>query len=66
MTDELLKNFETEIESVELIPSSGGVFDVKVNGSLIFSKKAAGRHASTGEILNLVKGLAGDPAAEAG
>jgi selenoprotein W-related protein len=66
LTDELLKDFETEIESLELIPSSGGVFEVQVNGSLIYSKKATGRHASTGEILNIVKGLAGDHAAEAG
>jgi selenoprotein W-related protein len=65
LTDELLKGFETQIASLELIPSSGGVFEVQVNGSLIYSKKATGRHAATGEILNLVKELAGDHAADA-
>lgn len=66
MTDELLKGFETQIESLELMPSSGGVFEVQVNGSLIYSKKAIGRHAATGEILKIVKELAGDQAADAG
>jgi len=59
LTDELLKAFETSIESLELVPSSGGVFEVEVNGSLVYSKKATGRHAGTGEVLNLVRGLAG-------
>lgn len=58
MTDELLKAYEASIESLELIPSSGGVFEVQVNGDLIYSKKATGRHAGTGEVLNIIKGLA--------
>ena len=32
------------IESIELIPSSGGVFEVTVDGQLVFSKKALKRH----------------------
>lgn len=32
-----------------MIPSSGGVFDVAVNGEVVFSKKALGRHAEPGE-----------------
>jgi selenoprotein W-related protein len=38
------------IASWRLIPSSGGVFDVTVNGELVFSKKALGRHAEPGEV----------------
>ena len=52
---ELLKDFESEIESLELIPSSGGRFEVTLNGDLIFSKLATGRHAEAGEILKLLK-----------
>lgn len=66
MTDELLKAFETSIESLELVPSSGGVFEVEVNGSLVYSKKATGRHAGTGEVLNLVRGLAGSGVTQPG
>jgi selenoprotein W-related protein len=40
---------------VLLIPSSGGVFEVKVDGDLIFSKKALRRHAEPGEVMRLVR-----------
>ena len=59
MTDELLKAFELDIKSLTLLPSSGGVFEVEVNGALIYSKKATGRHAGTGEVVNIVRGLTG-------
>ncbi len=51
---ELLKGYETQIESITLIPSGGGVFEVTVNGAKIFSKAALGRHAETGEIFRLL------------
>jgi len=38
----------------ELIRSSGGVFDVKVDGKLIFSKKVAGRFPEEDEILEFI------------
>jgi selenoprotein W-related protein len=50
MTETLLKEFEASIESWELIPSDGGRFEVTVNGDLVFSKKALGRHAELDEI----------------
>ena len=37
-----------------LIQGSGGVFDVVVDGKLVFSKKALGRHAEPGEVLALI------------
>jgi selenoprotein W-related protein len=40
---------------VKLIPSSGGVFEVAVDGKLVFSKKALGRHAQPGEVLELIR-----------
>jgi selenoprotein W-related protein len=36
----------------KLIESRGGVFDVKVGGKLIFSKKATGRFPEEKEILD--------------
>jgi len=35
---------------VELIGGSGGIFDVRVDGRLIFSKKETGRFPENGEI----------------
>lgn len=52
MTDEILneRGIEAFIRSWRLIPSSGGRFEVVVNGELVFSKLALGRHAEPGEI----------------
>jgi selenoprotein W-related protein len=47
---ELLKNFEPEIETVTLIPSDGGRFEVTVNDQLIYSKLQTRRHVEPGEI----------------
>jgi selenoprotein W-related protein len=44
---------------VRLIPSSGGVFEVKVDGDLIFSKKALRRHAEPGEVVRLIRARGG-------
>jgi selenoprotein W-related protein len=38
-----------------LIPSSGGVFEVEVDGKLVFSKKASRRHAEPGEVVRLIR-----------
>jgi selT/selW/selH-like putative selenoprotein len=39
---------------VRLIQSSGGDYEVTVDGDLIFSKKALRRHAEPGEIMALI------------
>jgi selT/selW/selH-like putative selenoprotein len=40
---------------VHLEPSSGGVFEVTVDGTLVFSKKALRRHAQPGEVVALIR-----------
>jgi selenoprotein W-related protein len=54
LVDELLKNYEHLTESVALIPSDEGRFEVSVNGQLVFSKLQTKRHAEAGEIINLI------------
>jgi selenoprotein W-related protein len=54
LADELLKDYEHVIESLTLIPSDGGRFEVSVNGNLVYSKLETKRHAEAGEILNLI------------
>ena len=39
----------------EMRPSSGGVFEVTLNGSLIFSKKQLGRFPHDGEIVTFIE-----------
>jgi selenoprotein W-related protein len=53
-------------ESSELIKSSGGVFEVEDNGTLIFSKKAIGRFPADYEVLDIIRGVeSGMPLPEA-
>ena len=40
---------------IRLVPSSGGVFEVTVDGNLVFSKKALRRHPQPGEIMALIQ-----------
>jgi selenoprotein W-related protein len=39
---------------VGLTASGGGVFEVVVDGALVFSKKALGRHPQPGEVIQLI------------
>jgi selenoprotein W-related protein len=38
-----------------LIPAGGGVFEVVVDGDLVYSKKQTGRHAEPGEVADLIR-----------
>ena len=58
--DELLKHYEHLIETVTLIPSDGGRFEVSVNGELLYSKLNTHRHAGPGEVLGLVRKVVGE------
>ena len=46
---------EHAISTLEIIPSRGGVFEVEIDGELIFSKKKLGRHAKAGEVMGLIR-----------
>ncbi|HFQ91067.1 MAG TPA: SelT/SelW/SelH family protein [Desulfobulbus sp.] len=54
MEDELRQALGSGVE-VELIPGSGGVFEVTRDGRTIFSKKQLNRFPEEGEILRLVR-----------
>jgi selenoprotein W-related protein len=55
LTDEVLEGWGPHVASLELVPSSGGVFEVTLDGELIFSKAALGRHAEPGEVTALLR-----------
>jgi selT/selW/selH-like putative selenoprotein len=42
-----------------LVKSSGGVFEVSVDGAVVFSKRSLGRHATPGEVVRLIRERAG-------
>ena len=41
------------------MPSRGGVFEVDVDGTRVFSKAELDRHAEPGEVLDAVRQVAG-------
>jgi selenoprotein W-related protein len=55
LVNDLLKKFEPEIETVTLIPSNGGRFEVNVNDTLVYSKLQTGHHAEPGEVVLLIE-----------
>jgi selenoprotein W-related protein len=57
LAGDLVREFEGEIQSLEILPSDGGRFEVRVNDELVFSKKQLGRHAEAGEVVGLVREL---------
>jgi len=57
LASNLLENFEPEIESVTLVPSDGGRYEISVNDQLIYSKLQTGRHAEPGEVIGLIQKL---------
>ena len=46
-----MSNYQHLVSELTLVTGSSGVFDVDVDGTLIYSKKATGRHANDGEVL---------------
>ncbi len=55
MAQELLTTFEAELGEVALVPGKGGVLDVRLDGELLFSRKAAGRFPEMKELKQLVR-----------
>lgn len=54
---EILGNpaLEGQVASFKLVPSDGGRFEFEVDGKLLYSKKATGRHAEPREISGLLR-----------
>ncbi len=51
--NDILGEYQHVIESLTLTTGSKGVFDVTVDGGLLYSKAVTGRHAEAGEVLSL-------------
>ena len=55
MAQELLSTFEQEFSELTLRPGSGGVFEVRANGQLIWSRQTEGRFPEIAELKQLVR-----------
>ncbi len=43
------------LESVEVVAGSGGIFDVHVDGELVFEKRMLGRYPDPDDVLPLIR-----------
>ena len=55
MAQELLTTFDTELGEVALKPGTGGVFEVRLDGETIFSRKGEERFPEASELKRLVR-----------
>lgn len=55
MAQELLTTFEQELSGVNLKPGTGGIFEVRLNGELLFSRKEAERFPESKELKQLIR-----------
>lgn len=55
LMQELLTTFEQDLHRVSLVPGTGGIFEIRLNGELLFSRKQAQRFPEAKEIKQLVR-----------
>ncbi|HEU4387936.1 MAG TPA: SelT/SelW/SelH family protein [Blastocatellia bacterium] len=55
MAQELLTTFETDLREVALVPGTGGIFEVRLDGETVFSRKEQGRFPESKELKQLIR-----------
>ena len=55
LAQELLTTFEADLKGVNLMPGTGGILEVRLNGALLFSRKTAGRFPESKELKQLIR-----------
>ena len=47
--------FADKLSRVALVPGSGGIFEIRLDGEILFSKKSAGRFPESKEIKQMLR-----------
>ena len=55
MAQELLTTFEEELGEIALVPGTGGIFEVRVDGELVWSREDKGRFPDIKELKQSVR-----------
>ena len=55
LAQELLSTFDTDLGEVALVPGTGGIFEVRVDGELVWSRKEQGRFPEAKELKQRVR-----------
>jgi selenoprotein W-related protein len=56
----ILTGWGPVIRSLEVIPGTGGIFDIHLNGERIFTKSMIGRYPDPDDVLPLIRAEIGD------
>ena len=51
----LLEEHEDDLAAIEVVPGANGIFDVHVDGTLVFTKSMLGRYPEPDEVIPLVQ-----------
>ena len=55
LAQELLTTFETELKAVTLVPGTGGIFEIRLDGETVFSRKREERFPEAKELKQLIR-----------
>ena len=55
----LLEEWERQIGLLEVVPGKGGIFDVHVDGELVFTKSMLGRYPEATDVMPLLRSALG-------
>jgi predicted Rdx family selenoprotein len=53
----LLEEHEDDLGTIEVVTGANGIFDVHVDGTLVFTKSMLGRYPEPDEVVPLVQAL---------
>ena len=51
----ILEEWEESVGAVEVVPGADGIFDVHVDGELVFTKSMLGRYPQPDEVMPLLR-----------
>ena len=55
VTQEILNSFENNIQEISLIPSSGGIFEIRINEEVVWSLRSNKKFPEPKEIKQIVR-----------
>jgi selenoprotein W-related protein len=55
LAQELLMTFATDLGEVALIPGEGGIFEIRLDGEVLFSRKREGRFPEAKEVKQKIR-----------
>ncbi len=56
----ILAGWGPVLRVLEVVPGTGGIFDVEVDGEVLFTKKMLGRYPQPDDVLPLLRKVLGD------